>query len=152
MPEVLFLELLQHSSIDRYILDKSAVIVDSFKERLNPFLDCRKQPLSDLFQFGRVCRDAIRSHFVRQKINLGLHGDTLVKLLLMLHSVNRTYIRSSVARHSSKLVPPKQMSSSNDLRQNTGVTVNSSTSPLTNMLFEGSSTNLSKGSTSLRGR
>ena len=63
-----------------------------------PFLDVGI--LGDFHQFGRIGCDAMRGHFVQQKINLGLHEDALVQLMLMLHSVNCINNRSSIARHS----------------------------------------------------
>ena len=68
-----------------------------------------------------------------------------VKLMLIIHSVKRTNNRSSVAKHPSVLFPPKQIFSTNDRRRNTGTTVDSSVSPVTNMLLAGSLTKRCNG-------
>ncbi|KAE9308414.1 hypothetical protein PF008_g20972 [Phytophthora fragariae] len=57
----------------------------------------------------------------------------LVKLMLILHSANLARSRLSVSKHSSNVAPPKQISSTNDRRLNTGVNADSSVSPLVNI-------------------
>ena len=61
-----------------------------------------------------------------------------LKLMLILHSVKRTSNRSSFVNHSSKLLSPKQISSTSNRRRNTKTIVDSSNSPVTNMLLAGS--------------
>ena len=58
-----------------------------------------------------------------------------VKLMQIRHNVKRTNNRSSVAKHYSKLLPTKQMSSTIDRRRNTGTAVDSSGSSVENMFL-----------------
>ena len=75
-----------------------------------------------------------------------------VKLMPIRHSVKRINNRSSVAEHSSKLLPQKQILCTNDRRLNTETTVDLSGSPVTNMMLDGLLTKRYNGSDSLSAR
>ena len=87
-----------------------------------------------------------------RKSTWGCKKKLFVKLMLMRQSLKQTKNRSSVAKHSSKFLPPKQISSTNDRQQNTGTSVESSGSLVANMLLAGSLTRRRNGSDSLSAR
>ncbi|GMF16512.1 unnamed protein product [Phytophthora fragariaefolia] len=139
-PKVLIAHLIEGCTVDREVLDKPTIIIQCAEEACTPFFVFGNESSVIALSFFASARNPFCETAWDKKSTVGCTNILLVKLTLIRHSSKRLNNRSNVSRQESNDSPPKQKSSTNDLRPKIGTSEVWSASPLMNMSPRGSFT------------